>query len=50
MNLCNDGHDEICYEGRKCPACVLKDENEELRSEVDRLKEQSWNRKRNGQQ
>jgi len=21
MNLCSDGHDEVCYEGRKCPAC-----------------------------
>ncbi len=21
MNLCSDGHDEICYEGRQCPAC-----------------------------
>lgn len=23
MNLCNDRHDEICYEGRYCPACEL---------------------------
>ena len=21
MNLCNDGHDEVCYESRTCPAC-----------------------------
>lgn len=21
MELCSDGHDEICYIGRKCPAC-----------------------------
>jgi hypothetical protein len=26
MNLCSDGHDEICYEGRSCPACeIIKD-------------------------
>lgn len=21
MNLCSDGHEEVCYEGRRCPAC-----------------------------
>jgi len=26
MNLCDDGHDEVCYEVRDCPACKLKDE------------------------
>ena len=46
MNLCNDGHDEVCYEGRNCPACVeieeRKDrekENEKLQAEIDELKE-----------
>jgi hypothetical protein len=23
MKLCEDGHDEICFEYGKCPACVL---------------------------
>jgi hypothetical protein len=21
MNICSDGHDEVCHEGRECPAC-----------------------------
>jgi len=21
MNLCDSGHDEVCYESRKCPVC-----------------------------
>jgi hypothetical protein len=21
MNLCSDGHEEVCYEVRDCPAC-----------------------------
>lgn len=26
MNLCSEGHDEICYEGRRCPVCELKND------------------------
>lgn len=26
MNICSEGHEEICYEGRCCPLCDLKDE------------------------
>lgn len=26
MNLCNSDHDEVCYEGRHCPACQIKDD------------------------
>jgi hypothetical protein len=26
MNLCDDGHDEVCYEAKKCPACELIEE------------------------
>ena len=48
MNLCSDGHDEVCYEIRNCPACdvgVDKDreisdlENQmaDLRAEVEEL-------------
>lgn len=28
MNLCSDDHDEVCYEGRDCPACEVKKEAE----------------------
>ncbi len=25
MNLCSDDHDEVCYEGRACPCCNIKE-------------------------
>lgn len=28
MNLCSDGHEEVCYEGRRCPACEIASEKE----------------------
>jgi hypothetical protein len=28
MTLCSEGHDEICYEGRECPACLLKEDRD----------------------
>jgi hypothetical protein len=51
MNLCSDGHDEICHEGRKCPVCELIKEHEKnaevledkitgLESEIEDLKGQ----------
>lgn len=31
MYLCNDDHDEICFEGRDCPLCaVISDKNSEI--------------------
>ncbi|MFA6281884.1 MAG: hypothetical protein WCY05_05230 [Candidatus Omnitrophota bacterium] len=36
MNLCSENHDEICFEGRKCPLCEMKDE---LENEIQDLKE-----------
>lgn len=36
MNLCSDGHEEVCFEGRDCPACTIR---EELQPEIDALKE-----------
>jgi FtsZ-binding cell division protein ZapB len=36
MNLCNENHPEICYEGHICPLCATKDE---LQTEIDDLKE-----------
>jgi hypothetical protein len=28
MNLCNSNHEEICFEGRKCPICELLGEKD----------------------
>jgi Zn ribbon nucleic-acid-binding protein len=37
MELCSKDHDEICYEGRDCPACALKDKLEYFVKENDKL-------------
>lgn len=37
MNLCSDGHDEVCFEGRICPLCHMRDE---MNEEIDTLREQ----------
>jgi hypothetical protein len=47
MNLCNDGHDEVCYEGRDCPVCEhvktisdLEDKIYDLNEEIKKLNEE----------
>ena len=34
MNLCSNDHEEICFEGRICPACGLR---EDLEKRIDEL-------------
>jgi hypothetical protein len=34
MNLCNNGHQEVCFEGRECPVCEKIKEIESLKEEV----------------
>ena len=43
MNICSENHDEICFEGRTCPACfkieeILKD-LEDARARILELEE-----------
>lgn len=41
MNLCNSGHDEVCFEGRTCPVCAKTEEAEReaatLQEKIDNL-------------
>lgn len=43
MNLCNEHKEEICHEGRNCPACEIQSEldqaNEALSKEQDKVAE-----------
>jgi len=46
MHLCDDGHEEVCHEGRNCPVCEkikeisdLEDKVFDLTEEVKELKE-----------
>lgn len=37
MTLCDTDHDEVCYEGKKCPACELVREIESLTERLIQL-------------
>jgi hypothetical protein len=39
MNLCSSGHEEICYESRKCPLCIEIAEREAAEKELEIVKE-----------
>lgn len=39
MNLCSDKHEEICFEGRTCPACdQIAKRNSEIKEKDDEIK------------
>jgi hypothetical protein len=40
MNLCNDGHDEVCYEDRSCPVCEKQKELNAANEEIANLEKQ----------
>lgn len=40
MNLCNDGHEEVCYEGRSCPVCAEQEKIEDLEDKIIDLKQE----------
>jgi len=35
MNLCNDGHHEVCYENIFCPCCLLLEQIKHLKDKTD---------------
>ena len=50
MELCSDYHEEIVYEGRRCPLCVanktieeLEDKNRLLQEQLDDLESEKEN-------
>lgn len=40
MDLCSNTHQEICYEGRKCPACEVVLERDKALELVQQLREE----------
>jgi len=39
VKLCSDGHGEVCYEDRDCPACeAVNEATAPLNNEIARLK------------
>lgn len=37
MTICEDNHDEICFEGRNCPCCAALAELDEAKRHIDDL-------------
>jgi len=37
MKLCDDGHDEVFYEGKFCPICAMIQERDIALKDVERL-------------
>lgn len=40
MRICEDGHEEVCHEGRSCPACELKGEKKRLEEKIEELQKE----------
>lgn len=39
MELCEDGHDQVCFDGRNCPACELLKTISDMEDQVFDLNE-----------
>lgn len=39
MNLCSNGHDEVCCDQRTCPLCIAIAEKEAAEKELEIVKE-----------
>ena len=40
MELCSYGHDEVCFEVRKCPVCEKQNEVDRLQEETEKLRDE----------
>ncbi len=38
MELCSSGHDEVCFEGRRCPVCSAQNDLDNANGEIGDLK------------
>jgi len=37
VSVCEDGHDQVCYESRYCPACFLKEQAKDQATELKEI-------------
>lgn len=40
MNVCENGHEEVCYISNHCPVCEEQENVKKLESEVEELKKE----------
>jgi hypothetical protein len=45
MQLCDNGHEEVCFEGRTCPLCEYRDDStsdiRSLKADIEELKREN---------
>lgn len=39
MELCDDGHDEVCFDARECPVCEEQGKIRDLEYKIDDLED-----------
>jgi len=39
MELCSNGHDEVCYDCRECPVCTAQEEIDSLEEDLQEANE-----------
>jgi hypothetical protein len=40
MTLCEDGHPEVCFDGRNCPVCeIIKEKDKEIDALNERIQD-----------
>lgn len=40
MELCEDGHDQVCYDGRNCPVCEELKKSSDMEDKIYDLEEE----------
>lgn len=40
MQICDETHKEICFEGKYCPVCPIVEELEDSKKEIDSLQKE----------
>lgn len=43
MNLCESGHQEVCFEGKTCPVCQILKDMEKPDARIEELKQEILN-------
>ena len=41
MNLCSNGHDEVCFEGKWCPCCAMLNEISKYETKLNNYYEEN---------
>ncbi len=48
MELCDSGHEQICFECRGCPLCDMESKLDAANDEIEKLKDKIYDLEREG--